>query len=48
MYVIKKFHRVVYVTEKMSGLFVSSREFFLTCMPLLTDENLTETNGGAK
>ena len=48
IYVIKKVRRAVYTTEKLSGSFVPSREFLLTCVPLLTDGDLTEPNGGAK
>ena len=48
MYAIKKVRRAVYVIEKLSGSSVPSREFFLTCMPHLTDGNLTEANGDAK
>jgi len=31
MYAIKKVRRAVYVTEKLSGSFVPSREFFYMC-----------------
>jgi hypothetical protein len=48
MYAIKKVRHAVYVTEKLSGSSVPSHKLLLTCVPLLTDGDLTEANGGAK
>ena len=45
---IKKVGCAIHATKKLSGSFMPSRELLLTCVPLLTDGDLTEANEGAK